>query len=491
MVYRSKDGKTDCLDFREEAPQKAHKDLYLDSLGKVIPRLSLDGHLAVGVPGTVDGTIKAHEKYGKLPFSKLVQPAIDLAEKGFRIAERQAEALNKYQDDIKKMNTAPTVFYKADKWQPNDVLIQADLAQTLTLIKEQGRAGFYEGATANKLVNEMKKGKGIIGYDDLKNYTSVWREAITGNYKNYRLISMPPPSSGGIALVQLCKMIAPYPIASWGHNEAQTIHHIVEAERRVYADRATHLGDPDFYKVPINGLLDDRYLNFRMRDFKTDRASETRKIRAGQPKGAIIKPSEATKPKEGEQTTHFSIVDAQGNAVSVTTTLNAAYGSKVVVTTAGFLLNNEMDDFSAKPGVPNLYGLVGNEANAIAPGKRMLSSMTPTIVEKDGELFMVLGTPGGSTIITSVLQTFLNVVAHNMGMQESVNAKRFHHQWKPDTVFVEQNALSNATANTLQEMKHTLVERKPIGRVDAILVLPDGSLEGGADNRGDDTALGY
>ncbi len=486
MVYRSHSGEITALDFREKAPAQAHRNMYLDSLGNVIPRLSLDGHLAAGVPGTVDGCVKMHQKYGKLPFADLVAPAIKLAEEGVRLfSEVEPNRYNEKQEAFRKMNTFTEDKYllKKEAWKAGDTLIQKDLAETLKRVQTHGEAGFYEGKTADLIVAEMKKGNGIITHEDLKNYEAVWRKPIVGNYKNHRIISMPPPSSGGIALVQLLKMVAPFPLAKWGFHSPEAVHHIVEAERRVYADRATHLGDSDFYKVPIEGLLEANYLKKRMADFDVKQAVRSDKILAGKPKGVA----------ESEETTHLSIVDAEGNAVSVTTTLNASFGSKTFVDGAGFLLNNEMDDFSAKPGTPNLYGLVGGEANAIEPNKRMLSSMTPTIVEKDGKLLMVVGSPGGSTIITSVFQTILNVLEYNMGMQEAVNAARFHHQWLPDKVFIEKNAFEQQanTKEQLQKMGHTFKERSPIGRVDAILLLPDGTLEGGADIRGEDAALGF
>lgn len=490
MVVRTKDGKAGCLDFREKAPAKAHRDMYLDEKGDVISGMSLDGHLAVGVPGVVDGMVKAHKKYGSLKWADLVQPSVELAAKGYVLSEIEAEKLTDYQDDFKAFATTENgYFIKEGGWKGMDTLVQTDLAKTLSLIRDQGEAGFYEGATADNIVAEMERGKGFITYEDLKNYDAVWREPIIGDYKNYKIISMPPPSSGGVALLQLFEMVEQQPLKNWGFHAPQTIHRIVEAERLVYADRAAHLGDPDFYKVPVAGLLEAEYLTQRMKSIDPLKARRTSTVKAGKPKGAV-ESSTSTKT-ESEQTTHFSIVDQYGNAVSLTTTLNSRYGSRVVVGGSGFLLNNEMDDFSAKPGVPNLYGLVGTEANAIQPGKRMLSSMTPTIVEKNDNLFMVVGTPGGSTIITSVFQTILNVIEFEMGMQEAVNAYRFHHQWKPDSLYIEDEALSAETIETLTQMGHYITKRSPIGRVDAILVLPDGRLEGGADIRGEDKARGF
>lgn len=484
MVYRDKDGKTTTLDFREKAPKKAHRDMYLDENNEVIPRLSLDGHLAVGVPGTIDGCVRAHKKYGVLPWETLVQPAIDLAANGFILTHGQATKFNKYDE---KLSEFSEINYLAGNWKGGDTIRQPQLAATLTRIKEKGRAGFYEGKTAELFLKEMEKGGGIITADDLKNYKSVWREPIIGTYKDYKVISMPPPSSGGIILLQLLKMIENQPIREWGFLHPNTIHWMTEAERRAYADRSEYLGDPDFVNIPTEALLNESYLKKRTKNIEKKKATPSKEILPG------LENYEFTQKNttESEETTHFSIVDQWGNAVSITTTLNGAYGSKVFVKDAGFLLNNEMDDFSAKPGVPNLYGLVGNEANAIAPEKRMLSSMTPTILEKDGELFMVVGTPGGSTIITSVFQSILNVVEHNMSMQEAVNAPRFHHQWKPDTVYVEKGCIEPKVRLYLTKQGYEFVERSPIGKVDAILVRKNGVLEGGADIRGEDKAVGF
>ena len=479
MVIRTKDGKSYALDYRERAPLKADRDMYLDENGEVVKGLSLDSHLAVGVPGTVDGIIKAHARFGKLPFKDVIQPAIDLARNGFPITEKQSKRLNKYKKDFIKMNVVTPVFVKDEPWKKGDILKQPQLAHTLELIRDKGRDGFYKGETAAALVRQMQKYDGLITQKDLDGYSSVWRKPITGQYKNYGIISMPPPSSGGVALMQLLEIVEPYPLKEWGWHDARTIHLMVEAERRVYADRAEYLGDPDFYKVPVTGLLNKKYLKERMKNFDPEKATPSSEIKCGNPSGY-----------ESEETTHYSVVDMDGNAVSVTTTLNRSYGSKIVVEDAGFLLNNEMDDFSMKPGVPNSYGLVGGEANSIQPGKRMLSSMTPTIVEKDGKLFMVVGSPGGSTIITSVFQTILNVVEHDMNMQEAVTASRFHSQWLPDVVYYEKGGFPDSLKQRIEQMGHELKERSSIGRVDAILCLPDGSLQGGADPRGDDTAVG-
>ncbi len=481
MVIREAEGLTDCLDYREKAPLAAGRDMYLDDEENVIEDLSTRGHRAAGVPGSVDGMFRAHEKYGSLPMEQLIQPSIDLAANGFVLTEREADNLNGNQENFTQYNPVPPDFLLNESgWQAGDTIVMTDLAQTLTLIRDQGRAGFYEGETADKIVAEMERGNGIISLEDLQAYKAKFRQPIIAQYDSFRIISMPPPSSGGIALAQLLNSVEPYPVAEMGHNTAATVHLMAEAERRVYADRATHLGDPDFYAVPQAKLLEKGYSTSRMKTFLTDEVTPSSAVLAGSPA-----------PVETSETTHFSVVDAQGNAVSVTTTLNGGYGSKVVVAGAGFLLNNEMDDFSIKPGFPNMFGLVGGEANAIAPEKRMLSSMTPTIVEKNGDLYMVVGTPGGSTIITSVYQTILNVTKHGMGMQAAVTAKRFHHQWLPDTIFTENEAFTPEVVQELEAMGHTVLARGNIGRVDAILVLPGGNLEGGADPRGDDTAVGY
>ncbi len=480
MVYRGADGKFAALDFREAAPGAATRDMYLDAEGNPVTELSLRGQLASGIPGSVDGMVKAHEKYGKLDWTTLLQPAIDLAQRGFPITEMQAKELNGRKESFAKYNPTGTVFLRDTEWVAGDTLVQPELAHTLLLISQQGRAGFYEGETADKIVEEMASGNGIISHADLKNYEAKWREPVSSTYRSYRVVSMPPPSSGGIALISLLKSVEAYPLSEWGFQQDSTMRVMIEAERRVYADRATHLGDPDFYEVPQPMLIDSSYNAERMRNINFKHASFSSDIFAG-----------SLSMAEHEETTHFSIVDQEGNAVSITTTLNGSYGSQVVVAGAGFLLNNEMDDFSVKPGAPNLYGLVGGAANAIEPGKRMLSSMTPTILEKDGKLFMVVGTPGGSTIITSVFQTILNVVDFGMGMQEAVNAPRFHHQWLPDEVALEKEAIAQPIRHSLSTTGYKLVDRNSIGRVDAILVLPDGSLSGGADPRGDDTAMGY
>ena len=481
LVYRSADGKTATLDFREKAPDAASRNMYLDSAGNALADKSVYGHLAAGVPGSVDGMVKAHSRFGKLKWAEVVQPALDLAKNGFKLTEMQARELNEAQQDFKKYNPNKEYFINANEYHAGDLVKQEDLAKTFELIREKGRAGFYEGDVADLIVAEMNAGGGLISKNDLRNYQAIWRDPIIGQYKGYKIITMPPPSSGGIALMQLLKSVEPYPLKRWGHNSDSTVQLIVEAERRVYADRATHLGDPDFYKVPQKELLKPEYSLSRMKDFNWNQATLSAEIKGGE-----------AAPVESTETTHFSIVDRAGNAVSVTTTLNGSYGSKVFVKGAGFLLNNEMDDFSVKPGTPNMYGLVGGEANAIMPGKRMLSSMTPTILEKDGDLFMVVGTPGGSTIITSVFQTILNVIEFDKSMQGAVAAGRFHHQWLPDQVMYEKNSLDSLAIEKLKSKGYKLLPRPGAsGRVDAILKTPWGYYQGGADPRGDDTAIGW
>ncbi|MCB0688906.1 MAG: gamma-glutamyltransferase [Saprospiraceae bacterium] len=479
-VFRESSGEVGSLDFREKAPKRADRDMYLDDQGNIDGRKSLEGHLAAGVPGSVDGMVQLYDKYGSLPWSDLVQPAVELAREGFILTEEGAANLNRGTKLIREVNKYEVHLLKEVEWKAGDKLVQEDLARTLERIRDDGRDGFYSGETAKLIVDEMQSGGGIISYDDLESYQSVWREPLIGNYRGKRIISMPPPSSGGVALIQLLEGVEAFPISRFGHNSWKSVHVMTEVEKRVYADRATYLGDPDFYEVPVDMLLNEDYIRNRMADIKLNRVTPASDIKKGNVE--IV---------ESVQTTHFSVVDPDGNAVSITTTLNSYFGCKVLVKGAGFFLNNEMDDFSVKAGVPNQFGLVGAEANEIVPEKRMLSSMTPTIVDDQDGLFMVVGTPGGSTIITSVFQTILNVIDHGMNMQQAVNARRVHNQWLPDRILSEDHALNESVKKKLIRLGHTFEERGNIGRVDAILVLPNGDLEGGADPRGDDAAIGF
>ena len=476
MVARLSSGKLLALDYREMAPLHADRDMYLDEKGDVT-RNSINGHLASGVPGTVAGLF-ASAKYGKLSFKKLIQPAINLAEKGFVLTEREAESFNNIQDELKKYNTVLPVFVK-EKWKPGDTLIQTDLANTLKRIRDLGEKGFYEGETAKLIVEEMKRGGGIITPQDLKTYKAKFREPHVFDYKNYKIVGMPMPSSGGILVNQMMKMIENKNIAGMGFETPASVQLMTEVERRAFADRAEYMGDEDFYKVPEKTLVSNEYLQQRMKDYEPGIAGNSKRIQPGN----ILH-------KESEETTHLSVMDKEGNGVSVTTTLNDSYGSKTVVAGGGFFLNDEMDDFSAKPGVPNLYGAVGGEANAIAPGKRMLSSMTPTIVLKNEKPFIVLGTPGGTTIPTSVFQTLVDILEFNMSTEDAVNKPKFHHQWLPDTLDIEKGFAENVR-ESLEKMGYKTKQRSGIGRTEVIKVLPGGKFESVADNRSDDDAEGY
>ncbi|GAB1356293.1 gamma-glutamyltransferase [Cloacibacterium normanense] len=475
LVGYTKDGEKISLDYRETAPKNASRDMYLDEKGKANTDLSQNGRLAVGVPGSVSGMFYTHQKFGKLPMADLIQPAIDLAQKGFAITEREANLLNETREDFLKHNSHPTAFTKDIPWKKGDILVQKELAQTLKLIQKQGQKAFYEGKNAQLLVDEMKRGNGIITLEDLKNYKTKERKALQFDYKNHEIISMPLPSSGGILLAQMLKMSSFENLENFRQNSPEAVQVMVEAERRAFADRAEFMGDPDFIEDKTQMLISEEYLKNRWKKFSFEKATPSAEV------GKII-----AQPKESTETTHISIIDKFGNAVAVTTTLNGLYGSKVVVKGGGYFLNNEMDDFSVKPGVPNMFGAVGGEANKIEPNKRMLSSMTPTIVLKNGKPYIVVGTPGGTTIPTSVYQSIVNVIDFKMTPSSAVNSAKFHHQWLPEMVFVEKN-FPESTLKILEQKNYKFEKRGGIGRTEMIVIDENGNATAVADSRGDDS----
>jgi len=478
MVYRKSNGKTGALDYREKAPINSTRDMYLDRNDNIIEGLSMIGGLSVGVPGTIAGIFEAHEKFGSLNIEEIITPVIHLAKNGVIVTENQINRINENRKYFQLANKSKILYDK--NFQTNDTIKNLKLAATLEKIMINGKDEFYKGNTAKKIVKFINENGGIITMEDLENYEPVWRDPVIFNYDGLKIISMSPPSSGGICINQILKMIEPYNLKSYGQNSTDYIKLLVEAERRSFADRSHFLGDPDFVSIPIGKLTNEDYLKDRMKDFSFEKPTHSDEIDYGN-----------IEIYESDETTHYSIVDQFGNAIAVTTTLNGTFGSKLYLNELGFFLNNEMDDFSIKPGYPNMYGLIGGEANKIEPMKRMLSSMSPTIVEKEGELYMTLGTPGGSTIITSVVQTILNVHEFEMTMNEAVNSPRFHHQWKPDSIRIELDYFNMKVKEQLIKSGYKLNDKGPIGRVDGILVREDKMLEGGADKRGDDSAIGF
>lgn len=477
LVFRSANGTETSIDFRETAPALAYKDMYLDKEGNVISELSTLGHLASGVPGSVAGLLYALEKYGSLPREKVLSYAVNLAENGFIINSELANSINNHRSEFNRFESSSKIFDR--KFRQGDLFLQPELAATLKEISVHGRDGFYKGDVADKIVSEMKKGNGIITHNDLINYKPVERKVLKGNYREYDIITMGPPSSGGICLIYLLNMLEKFSLSSYKRNGVDYINILAEAMKLVYADRSEYMGDADFYTVPVEKLISKSYALKRFSDFV-----------AGN-----IKPSETIGPgeiyHESLQTTHLSVADSKGNMVSLTTTLNDSFGSRVVVGGAGFLMNNEMDDFSVKPGVPNIFGLIGNEANAIEPGKRMLSSMTPAVILKNSRPFMVIGSPGGGKIITSVLQSFLNVVEFGLTVNDAVDSPRFHHQWLPDLLQVERNLLSRNSMKKLSDMGYDIKLVSEFGRVEAVIFNDDGTLSGHSDSRGSGKAIGY
>ncbi len=478
LVLRTSEGKTETLDFRENAPSASTYNMFLDKKGSVIKKISTASHLSAGVPGTVDGLLTLYDKYCTLPLEQLIDPSIKLAREGFALTGTQANQLNKIRPILIQRNFGKkNPFVKKGIWKKGDILQQIDLARTLYLIRTYGRDGFYSSTTADNLIAEMKRGNGIISKSDLINYKSYWRPPLTTTYKGYRVITMPLPSSGGILLIQMLKMIENFPIRQWGYNAFNTIFLMTEISLRAFADRAVLLG-PN--QESVENYLDDNYLINKMKSFSFMKRTLPSDI------SVVSEPD-----YESEETTHFSIVDKWRNSVACTITLNGNYGSKIIVDGSGFFLNNEMDDFTIKSNHPNMYNLIQSKKNMIEPNKRMLSSMTPTIVEKNNKPYLVLGSPGGPFIISSVFQTLINCVDFNMSVQSAVSAKRIHHQWMPDVLYYENSRFDKTTEQKLEKAKFTLKKRKGFGRVDAILINNGNSLECGADPRGNDTAAGF
>jgi len=485
MVIRLADGTVVTNDHRERAPAGATRDMFLDANGDVVPGLSTESHLAAGVPGTVAGLLDVLERYGTKSRKEVLAPAIRLAKYGFFLNYDLATDIAAEKDGFAKDAGSADVFLKkkGGTYAEGERFVQRDLAKTLERIAKEGRDGFYAGSTADLIVEEMQRGRGLITAQDLADYRSVWREPIRGTYRGYEILSMPPPSSGGVLLVQMLNMLEPYDVAAMGYGSADAIHLMIEAERRAYADRAEHLGDTDFYSVPVARLIDKAYARERFADFDPARASRSSAIGPGAPAA------------ESLETTHVSAMDAKGNAVAYTTTLNLSYGSKIVVDGAGFLLNNEMDDFSAKENAPNAYGLLGRAANAIEPGKRMLSSMTPTIVlGRDGQPLLVTGSPGGSTIITTVLQVVVNVLDHGMSLSDAVGMPRFHHQWQPDRVIYEKYGIAPDALSILKARGHegltVMTFGRGIGDANSVMRVGD-ELLGMGDPRNAGGAVGF
>jgi gamma-glutamyltranspeptidase/glutathione hydrolase len=475
MLARKANGELIGIDYREAAPGKASRDMYLDDKGNPITKKSLDGASASGIPGSVAGMISTHA-YAKLPLSVLIEPAIEYAEFGYVITEKEAAGLNGQKANFLKNSSAPSAFTKKE-WKAGDTLFQPELAATLKRIQKKGLAGFYEGETADMIVKEMEHTAGIITKEDLKNYHPKFRKPIEFEYRGNHVISFAPPSSGGIIIAQMLQMIAPFNVGAMGVNTEASVSLMVEAQRRAYADRAEHMGDPDYWKVPTKTLTSNQYAQERMKDYLPGVAGSSKITQAGQ-------------VHESEQTTHFSVIDAEGNMVSITTTLNDTYGNKTIVAGAGFLLNNEMDDFSVKPGVPNMYGAIGGEANAIAAGKRMLSSMTPTLVTVNNQPYISIGTPGGTTIPNQVYEGLVNIIDHKMTLKEAIDAPRFHHQWIPDMVAVESD-FPETTFNALKAKGYTVTKRGRFGRMDGVLITKEGQRNAAGDKRGDDSVAGY